>query len=223
MNKINVFGYEYQGYGITKPKVKSSEARCYASIEAAVEYLTSVRKIPTSKIIIFGTSLGTGPSVHICSKFKFRGLVLQSPFTSVVRIKVDVGANMFFDMFANIDKIHSVDCPVFIIHGKVDEVVPFQHALVSCCLLWCLAVLIVIFNQLSVLLYNNLQILKDKVKKLYKPLFIDYAGHNNIMEILSVERYVKKLHEFLVYLSNEEKNQNEQQQQSKAPSDESLV
>lgn len=78
----------------------------------------------------FGTSLGTGPSIYLTSngKYNFRGLILQSPFTSVIRIKVKISNKIFFDMFPNIDRIHKVNCPVFIIHGKVDEVVPFEHA-----------------------------------------------------------------------------------------------
>lgn len=111
--------------------MKPSETKCYESIEAAVEYLTSQKNFPTSKIIVFGTSLGTGPTLHIAQKQCFRGIVLQSPFTSVLRIKLDV-ASIPFDMFPNVDRIGDVTCPVFIIHGKIDEVVPFSHALVRC-------------------------------------------------------------------------------------------
>jgi fermentation-respiration switch protein FrsA (DUF1100 family) len=126
----------------------------------------------------FGTSLGSGPSCYIASRqdMSFRGVILQSPFTSVVRIKVPVQQKLFFDMFSNIERIEQIQCPIYIIHGKVDEVIPVDHG-----------------EQLS-----------KKCKKKYKPLFIDYAGHNNIMEILSVERYLKRIYEFLVFLNEEE-------------------
>jgi abhydrolase domain-containing protein 17 len=77
----------------------------------------------------FGTSLGSGPSVYISSREKstYRGVILQSPFLSVVRIKVPVQNKLFFDMFPNIDRIERISCPVFVIHGKSDEVVPFEH------------------------------------------------------------------------------------------------
>jgi len=172
--KINVCSYEYQGYGISKPKVKSTEQGIYNSIQAAVDFLVTKRGIPQNKIIVFGTSLGTGPSVWIASKedAQFRGVVLQSPFTSVVKIKVPM-KRTFFDMFENIDRIDKVKCPVFIIHGRQDEVVPFDHA----------------------------ETLSKKIQTPYPPLFIDYAGHNNIMEILSVERYLKHLFKFIVFLN----------------------
>ena len=30
-------------------------------------------------------------------------------------------------MFLSQDRIHKINAPIFIIHGKVDEVVPFYH------------------------------------------------------------------------------------------------
>lgn len=47
------------------------------------------------------------------------------------------------------------------------------------------------------------KILSTKIREdlKYKPLYIDYAGHNNIMEIMSVERYIKKLYEYIQYLN----------------------
>jgi len=88
------------------------------------------KNIPCDKIIIFGTSLGSGPSVFISSRkeYQFRGLILQSPFLSVVRIKVNIQNKIFFDMFPNIDRISFINCPIFLIHGKSDEVVPFEHS-----------------------------------------------------------------------------------------------
>jgi dipeptidyl aminopeptidase/acylaminoacyl peptidase len=125
--------------------------------------------------------LGTGPTSFVTSKdgANFRGVILQSPFTSVVRIKVNTQKPVFFDMFQNINCISKIKCPVFIIHGKCDEVVPFEH---------------------GETLYKKLQVP-------YKPLFIDYAGHNNIMEIMSVERYLKQLFKFIVHLNEYQQQQ----------------
>ncbi|KAL0489468.1 hypothetical protein AKO1_009188 [Acrasis kona] len=188
--KINVFSYEYQGYGISRPHVKPTEARVNCSIEAAVEYLFNVKQIPYNKIIVFGTSLGTGPTTYIAAKdkYNFRGVILQSPFTSVVRIKFNKLPDAI-DLFKNVDIIDKIECPVLIIHGKSDDVVPFEHG----------------------------QILFDKLQKKaqYKPLFIDYAGHNNIIEIMSMERYLKHLFKFIIYL-NEYQQKLKQSQEAEA-------
>jgi abhydrolase domain-containing protein 17 len=95
----------------------------------------------STDILVFGISLGiiinkkkgSGPSVNIVSKYsqnnkKFWGVILQSPFTSIVKTKFSMFSIGFIDMFLNIDKIENVECPVFLIHGKRDEVVPFEHS-----------------------------------------------------------------------------------------------
>lgn len=171
--RVNVFSYEYEGYGISHPKVRCSEARCYSSIEAAIDYLRTKRGIPTENMIVFGCSLGTGPTLWLTSKAdaKFRGVILQSPFTSVIRIKLNA-KKTYFDLFQNVERIGAVRCPIFFIHGKVDEVVPFSHG----------------------------QKLHNMCTHKVDPLWIDYAGHNNIMEVLGVDMYIKRLKKFITQL-----------------------
>jgi abhydrolase domain-containing protein 17 len=55
----------------------------------------------------------------------------QSPILSVYRVAVPFRFTMWGDMFANIDRIQEIDCPVFVIHGTRDEVVPFEHGQVG--------------------------------------------------------------------------------------------
>lgn len=78
--------------------------------------------------------MGSGPSIWLASNeenqknpHQFRGLILQSAFTSGIRCKLNI-AGLPFDMFPNIDRIEKVTCPVFLIHGKEDKVVPFDHS-----------------------------------------------------------------------------------------------
>jgi len=177
--KVNVFSYDYQGYGISKPKGRPpSEKRVYESIRVAADYL--LKRFPPEKIIIFGCSLGSGASVYLASnvdsivKYKYRGVILQSAFMSGLRTKFTKLEKIPFDIFPNIDRVEYVECPVFLIHGKSDEIVPFEHCLM----------------------------LDKKLKFPYpEQLHIAYAGHNNIIEVLSVERYVKKLYAFIKYLN----------------------
>lgn len=35
---------------------------------------------------------------------------------------------MMGDLFPNIDRIKTMDCPIMIAHGEDDEIVPFKHA-----------------------------------------------------------------------------------------------
>jgi len=125
---VAVLGYEYSGYGMCSNAAVSEDA-VYASIEAAYETLMEYHRIPPHRIILYGRSIGSGPSTHLARKLgsSIGGLFLQSPLCSVVRTVLSFQRTWFFDMFANIDKIGEVKCPVFICHGKKDTVVPFSH------------------------------------------------------------------------------------------------
>lgn len=65
------------------------------------------------------------------------GIILQSPMTSILNIERDKGNSGLLDtvtsliandMFENFKKVDNLGCPVFIIHGTDDEVIPFVHS-----------------------------------------------------------------------------------------------
>ena len=54
------------------------------------------------------------------------GVILESPFLTAFRVMTRVP--LFpFDKFSNVDKIGRVRCPLLILHGEADEIVPFWH------------------------------------------------------------------------------------------------
>mmetsp|Transcript_41350 Transcript_41350/g.88073 ORF Transcript_41350/g.88073 Transcript_41350/m.88073 type:complete len:261 (+) Transcript_41350:74-856(+) len=122
---VNVFSYEYTGYGMSTGQPQ--EAAVYADIEAAFKYVRDVIGIHWTQIIPYGRSIGTAPSVHLATKTAVRGVILQSPMVSIYRIPFHFRFTLPGDVFANIDKIGNVCCPVFIIHGTRDEIVPVWH------------------------------------------------------------------------------------------------
>ncbi|KAL7566706.1 hypothetical protein ACA910_017763 [Epithemia clementina (nom. ined.)] len=129
---VNVMAYDYSGYG--ESTGVPSELNCYADITAVYEYLTKEKKIPPEHIILYGRSLGSGPSCYLaeeaaCNGHHLAGLVLHAAFASIYRIVMpDPGFTVIGDMFPNIDRIKCVKCPVFIAHGEADEIIPFKHA-----------------------------------------------------------------------------------------------
>lgn len=100
-----------------------------ADIEVVYDYLVNNLQIPSKKIILYGRSLGCGPSIHIASKCDVAGLIIQSGFTSTYRVILDLRWDLPGDQFLNLKKIKNVDCLVFIIHGTNDEIVPFEHSI----------------------------------------------------------------------------------------------
>lgn len=54
-------------------------------------------------------------------------LLLKSPVLSIYRVAFNFRFTLPGDMFPNVDRIRDVTCPVFVIHGTHDEVVPFRN------------------------------------------------------------------------------------------------
>lgn len=78
---VNVLIVEYPGYSIYKED-KSSD-RVLDDAIYVFDYLVQNLKIDPDYVYILGRSIGTGPSVYLCSKRKPAGLILMSPFTSI--------------------------------------------------------------------------------------------------------------------------------------------
>jgi fermentation-respiration switch protein FrsA (DUF1100 family) len=123
---IDTFLAEYRGYsGLSG---RPTEAGLYQDGEAA---LRAFGDVPDSPGIVFvGRSLGSGVAVEIASRRPPRLLILISPYTSLV----DMGRSLVGplapvlvpDRFDNLSKIAALTCPIVILHGTRDEVVPFE-------------------------------------------------------------------------------------------------
>lgn len=121
---FSVFAAEYPGYG--RAGGEPSERTLYAAARIAREHLRNTLRIPADRTILLGRSLGGGPAVQMATEERVAGLVLQSAFTSVYRV-VTQRRLLPFDQFENERKLAAVACPVLVVHGEVDEVIPFSH------------------------------------------------------------------------------------------------
>lgn len=121
---FSVFAYDYRGYGLSTGR--PSERRAYRDGEAAYRYLTERRAVAPERVIVHGRSLGGGVATALASREPVAALVLESAFTSV--FGVSPGVRLFpFDRFRNQARLAQVRCPVLVIHGTDDEIVPFRH------------------------------------------------------------------------------------------------
>ena len=121
---FSVLAYDYHGYGTSGGQ--ATEKNAYEDIDAAYNYLTQVLKIPSDRIIAHGRSLGGAVAIDLASRKPLAGLIVESSFVSAFRVVT--GYRIFpFDKFRNADKIKAVRCPLLIIHGRQDEVIPFWH------------------------------------------------------------------------------------------------
>jgi len=119
-----VLAYDYEGYG--ESEGAPSEERVIQDIDAAYAYLTEQRRVPPARIIAYGRSLGGGPAVDLASRAPIGGLILESTFMSVFRVVTRVP--LFpGDRFENLEKMARVTCPVLVMHGRLDALIPLHH------------------------------------------------------------------------------------------------
>jgi hypothetical protein len=121
---FSVFAYDYEGYGTSGGR--ASEKNTYKDADAAYEYLVRQLKVSPERIIIHGRSVGGGLATYLASRQKVAGLILESSFVTAFRVVTRIPL-LPFDKFKNIDRIKKIYCPVFVIHGRSDRIVPFRN------------------------------------------------------------------------------------------------
>jgi len=129
--KMNVLAVEYPGYGLLH-KVPVSEAALKEVALTAFRFISDELRIAYEQIILFGRSVGSGPTVYLASRFPVGGLILVAAFASVREAaKSLVGgvlAHVLVERFPNLSLIGNVSCPTLFIHGEKDSLVPPSHS-----------------------------------------------------------------------------------------------
>ncbi|MBN3869321.1 alpha/beta hydrolase [Nostoc sp. JL33] len=161
---FSVFAYDYRGYGTSEGK--PTESHAYEDIDSAYNYLTQTLKISPERIIVLGRSVGGSSAVNLAMRKPVAGLIIESSFISAFQVIVPFRI-LPFDKFPNLDNIKKVKCPILVIHGKADDIIPFAHGEK-------------LFNAAI-------------SPKLY--LWVEKANHNDLFWVAE-EKYQKTLQEF---------------------------
>jgi len=126
---------EYPGYGLAsvvdkrgvERRESPSESGCFDAAEAAFRFVTGDCGFAAENVVVFGTSLGSGPATELAVRHPgIGGLIIESGCLSTFRVVTGVKL-LPFDRFDNASKIKRVTCPLLVIHGTADDVVPFWH------------------------------------------------------------------------------------------------
>jgi uncharacterized protein len=123
---IDTFLAEYRGYSGLPGR--PTETGLYQDGEAALRAFGEGPDLPG--LVLVGRSLGSGVAVELASRHPPCLLILISPYTSLV----DLGRSLVGplarvlvpDRFDNLSKIGALECPIVIVQGTRDEVVPFE-------------------------------------------------------------------------------------------------
>ena len=115
--------------GFSGNKGNPNEKGLYEEARSAIRWLKSIG-VEEKNIIIYGESLGTAIAIEIAQNRNFAGIILESPFTSMINAGKDKYPYlpiklMLKDKYETNKKIKNVSSPILIMHGKVDNVVPF--------------------------------------------------------------------------------------------------
>jgi len=119
---------DIRGYG--ESGGKASEDGFYLDANAAWDFLIARPEIDSSRIVVYGRSLGTALATHLGSSRPVAGVILEAPFTNgtgmarahyswippfTVRLRLD-----------NLDRVKSIRAPLLVLHGADDTIVPLK-------------------------------------------------------------------------------------------------
>ena len=126
--KVNFLIIAWRGFSGNQGK--PSETGLYEDGESAIRWLLK-KGIDEKNIVIYGESLGTGVATHLSQNRNFAGIILETPFTSMID-----AAKKFYpyipvsfllkDKYENKNKIKNIKFPILVMHGEKDQIVPFD-------------------------------------------------------------------------------------------------
>lgn len=167
---VNALSFDYRGYGLSEGH--ATEANSYADARAVLDYAVANWGVDPDRVVFHGRSLGAGVALQLATERPVAGLVLESAFLSAFRVYLPLKW-IPGDKFVNAKKAPRVGCPTLVVHGKQDQVVPFEHG-----------------EELAALLPPG------RVKS----LFLEGAGHNDLASGAKGAAYWSGLRGFLAGL-----------------------
>jgi pimeloyl-ACP methyl ester carboxylesterase len=125
---VGVLLVEYPGYG--RSTGNPSMDSITQTFAAAYDTLVARRQVDASKIVLIGRSLGGAAACALAGSRPSAAMILMSTFTSVRDMAPFwVPGFLIRDPFDNLAVVRSYRKPVFIIHGRQDRTIPYDHAI----------------------------------------------------------------------------------------------
>ncbi|WP_250434569.1 alpha/beta hydrolase [Hanstruepera flava] len=125
----DVFVMDYRTYG--KSTGTLNEEALYQDAQFCYNYLK--KQYGESDIVLYGRSLGTGIATYMASKNNPKRLILETPYYSLAdvakkRFPIFPVKPLLSYTFPSYSFISGLKCPVLIVHGTEDRVVPMSSA-----------------------------------------------------------------------------------------------
>lgn len=118
---------DYRTYG--KSDGPLTEENLYKDAEACYQFIR--QRYPEDQIAIYGRSIGTAIAVDLASKTNPARLILESPFCNLPQLArhhfpVLPYALLTRYRFDSCEKAEQIKCPVYILHGTNDNIIPIK-------------------------------------------------------------------------------------------------
>lgn len=125
--KMSVWIIDYPGFGKSEGRI-SSEDQLHKIAATFMEAAIALEG-KASQIVIYGRSIGSGIAVKLAAEYKPGALILESPYYSLENLAQEVypWAPLFLlkYKFRSDLLLPRITCPVLVVHGEQDEVIPF--------------------------------------------------------------------------------------------------
>jgi fermentation-respiration switch protein FrsA (DUF1100 family) len=122
---------DYRGFGGNPGR--PTESGLALDARAALAYLRTRDDVQSDRILYFGESLGAAVAIELATDHPPALLVVRSPFTSladVARLHYPFlpARWLLTDRYPSIERVPRLDCPLLVIAGDTDQVVPFEQS-----------------------------------------------------------------------------------------------
>ena len=128
-HSIDVIMIDYRGFG------KSTGRRSENAIKRDIQFVYDKikEKVDEKYIILYGRSLGSGFATKLASTNKPKMLVLDAPYYSLSHVTKRYAPFMPFSIIMRYPLptykwLKYVECPIHIIHGTNDKLIPFSSS-----------------------------------------------------------------------------------------------
>ncbi|MFE3261389.1 alpha/beta hydrolase [Nocardia sp. NPDC059091] len=125
---FDVMIFDYRGYG--RSTGRTDERGTYLDVRAAREALLAQSGVDANRLVYLGKSLGGGVMLELANAFPPAALLLMSTFTGMRDAAVAVYPflpKLFVpNAYPSLPRIRTLTCPVMIMHGDMDELLPVQ-------------------------------------------------------------------------------------------------
>lgn len=130
---LDILVFDYRGYGRSEGE-PVGERELYADADAAYDFVTKERGVEPGKLMLYGQSLGTAAAIDLASRRECGALVVESGLSSAADM---AGAIMPWlprfvrgltkNKLDSASKIARVSCPVLVVHGGRDDLIPVEQ------------------------------------------------------------------------------------------------